>query len=72
MKDCIPFTNLGELLAFKSVVDALHLSVEEVALGLGSRGFSREFLEEKACALEKEGKWIPFNVVLSLFIYGVV
>lgn len=34
--------------------------------------FSRKFPEERDWALEKEGKWLPFNVVLALLIYGVV
>ncbi|XP_050896290.1 uncharacterized protein LOC127103035 [Lathyrus oleraceus] len=39
----------------ESVAEALHLSIEEVTLSLGPRGFYRKFLEEKARALEKEG-----------------
>ncbi|KAI5399752.1 hypothetical protein KIW84_064909 [Lathyrus oleraceus] len=53
MKDHHPFTKLGELLMPEPVAEALHLSVEEVTLGLGPRGFSRKFLEDKARALEK-------------------
>ncbi|KAI5411504.1 hypothetical protein KIW84_056546 [Lathyrus oleraceus] len=34
--------------------------------------FSRKFPEERDWALDKEGKWLPLNVVLALFIYGVV
>ncbi|KAI5396617.1 hypothetical protein KIW84_062715 [Lathyrus oleraceus] len=56
VKDHPPFAMLGELLMSESVFEALHLSVEEVALGLGPKGFSRKLLEEKAWALEKEGK----------------
>ncbi|KAI5442009.1 hypothetical protein KIW84_011177 [Lathyrus oleraceus] len=54
----------------KSVPKELHLSADEVKLGLGPRGISRKFLEDKAWALEKEGKWLPFSVVLALFVYG--
>lgn len=66
------FTKLGELLTSELVAEALHLYVEEVTLGLGPRGFYRNFLEEKAWALKKEGKWPPFSTVLALLIYGVV
>ncbi|KAI5419832.1 hypothetical protein KIW84_043838 [Lathyrus oleraceus] len=52
--------------------EALHLSNEEVSLGLGARGFARKFLEDKAWALEKEGKWLPFSAIIALLIYGVV
>ncbi|KAI5435049.1 hypothetical protein KIW84_021761 [Lathyrus oleraceus] len=52
--------------------EVLHLKVAEVTLGLGPRGFSRKFLEEKAWVLEKEGKWIPLSVILALLIYGVI
>lgn len=34
--------------------------------------FSKKFLEEKARALKKEGKWLPFSAVLDLLIYEVV
>ncbi|KAI5436339.1 hypothetical protein KIW84_022712 [Lathyrus oleraceus] len=53
VKDHPPFTKLGELLIHESVVEALHLSIDEVYLGLGPRVFSRKFLEDKAYALEK-------------------
>ena len=56
MNDHPPFTKLGELLTSESVAEALHLSVEEVTLGLGPMRFSRKLLEEKAWALEKEGE----------------
>ncbi|KAI5434238.1 hypothetical protein KIW84_021199 [Lathyrus oleraceus] len=56
----------------ESVAEALHLSVEEVTLGLGPRGFSRKLLEENSRALEKDGKWLPLSFVLALLIYGVV
>ncbi|XP_050915382.1 uncharacterized protein LOC127130411 [Lathyrus oleraceus] len=72
VKDHPPFTKLGELLMPKSVVEALHIFVEEVTLGLGPRGFSRKFLEEKAWALEKEGKWFPFSATLAFLTYGLV
>ncbi|XP_050889523.1 uncharacterized protein LOC127094788 [Lathyrus oleraceus] len=72
VKDHPPFAMLGELLMSESVFEALHLSVEEVALGLGPKGFSRKLLEEKAWALEKEGKLVPLSATLALLIYGVV
>lgn len=50
MKDHHPFTKLGELLMPESVVEALHLSIEEVSLGLGPREFARKFLEDNAWA----------------------
>lgn len=39
VKDHPPFVKLGELLMPESVVEVLHLSIEEVALGIGPRGF---------------------------------
>ncbi|KAI5396994.1 hypothetical protein KIW84_062990 [Lathyrus oleraceus] len=72
VKDHPPFTKLGEPLLPESVAEALHLPIEEVSLGLGPRGFARKFLEEKAWALEKEGKWLPFSAILALLIYGVI
>ncbi|XP_050897289.1 uncharacterized protein LOC127104125 [Lathyrus oleraceus] len=72
VKDHPPFTKLGEPLIPESVAEALHLPIEEVSLVLGPRGFARKFLEEKAWALEKEGKWLPFSAILALLIYGVV
>lgn len=56
----------------ESVAEALHLSVEEVSLDLGPWRFSRKFLEDKAWALEKERKWLPFSAILALLIYGVI
>lgn len=56
----------------ESFAEALHLPIDEVNLGLGPRGFARKFLEDKAWALEKEGKWLPFIAILALLIYGVV
>lgn len=56
VKDHPPFTKLGKLLLPESVVEALHLPIEEVSLSLGPRGFARKFLEETLWALEKEGK----------------
>ncbi|KAI5436292.1 hypothetical protein KIW84_022675 [Lathyrus oleraceus] len=56
VKEHPPFTKLGELLLSESVAEALHLSIEKVTLGMGPKWFSRKFLEEKAWALEKEGK----------------
>ncbi|KAI5436872.1 hypothetical protein KIW84_023118 [Lathyrus oleraceus] len=56
----------------ESVAEALHLPTEEVSLGLGPRGFARRFLEDKAWALDKEGKWLPFSTILALLIYGVL
>ncbi|KAI5388389.1 hypothetical protein KIW84_074182 [Lathyrus oleraceus] len=72
VKDHPPFTKLGKLLMPESVAEALHLSIEEVPLGIGPRGFSRKFLEDKEWALEKEGKWVPFNAILALLIYEVI
>ncbi|KAI5389883.1 hypothetical protein KIW84_075261 [Lathyrus oleraceus] len=72
VKDHPPFTKLGEPLIPESVAEALHLPIEEVSLVLGPRGFARKFLEEKAWALEKEGKWLPFSAILALLIYGVI
>ncbi|XP_050908873.1 uncharacterized protein LOC127122609 [Lathyrus oleraceus] len=72
VKDHSPFTKLGELLMPELVAEALHLYVEEVSFGLGPRGFSRKFLEDKAWALDKEGKLLPFSDILALLIYGVV
>ncbi|KAI5419245.1 hypothetical protein KIW84_043426 [Lathyrus oleraceus] len=71
VKDHPPFTKLGEPLMPESVAEALHLPIEEVSLGLGPRGFARKFLEEKAWALEKEGKWLLFSAILALLIYGL-
>lgn len=56
----------------EAVAEALHLTVIEVTIGIGPRGFSKKFLEEKSRALEKEGKWLPSSVVLDLLIYGVI
>ncbi|XP_050891020.1 uncharacterized protein LOC127096502 [Lathyrus oleraceus] len=72
VKDHPPFTKLDEPLLPESVAEALHLPIEKVSLGLGPRGFTIKFLEEKAWALEKEGKWLPFSAILSLLVYGVV
>lgn len=72
VKDHPSFTKLGEPLMPESVAEVLPLPIEEVSLGLGPRGFARKFLEEKAWALEKEGKWLPFSATLALLIYGVV
>ncbi|KAI5441768.1 hypothetical protein KIW84_011001 [Lathyrus oleraceus] len=55
----------------ESVAEALYLPIEDVFLSLGPRGFARKFLEDKAWALEKEGKWLPFSAILALLIYGV-
>ncbi|KAI5436600.1 hypothetical protein KIW84_022922 [Lathyrus oleraceus] len=62
MKDHLPFTSLGEQLTSESVVEVLHITVEEVTLGLGPRELSKKFLEEKAWTLKKEGKWLPFSL----------
>ncbi|KAI5442996.1 hypothetical protein KIW84_011874 [Lathyrus oleraceus] len=56
-----PFTKLGELLMPESVVEALHLSVEEVTLGVGPSGFSRKFLES----------WNSLPVVTQVPLEGV-
>ncbi|XP_050909169.1 uncharacterized protein LOC127122939 [Lathyrus oleraceus] len=72
MKDHLPFTSLGEQLTSESVVEVLHITVEEVTLGLGPRELSKKFLEEKAWTLKKEGKWLPFSVIIALSIYGVI
>ncbi|KAI5420195.1 hypothetical protein KIW84_044107 [Lathyrus oleraceus] len=56
VKDHPPFAKLGEPLMPESVAEALHLPIEEVSLGLRPRGFAIKFLEDKAWALEKEGK----------------
>lgn len=72
MKDHHYFTKLGELLMPESIAEALHLSIKEITLGLGPKGFSRKFLEEKTWALEKEWKLLPFSAILALSIYGVV
>ncbi|KAI5428021.1 hypothetical protein KIW84_033146 [Lathyrus oleraceus] len=71
VKDHPPFTKLGKPLMPESVTEALHLPIEEVSLGLEPMGFARKFLEDKAWALEKEGKWLPFSAILALLIYGV-
>lgn len=72
LKDHALFTGLEEELTPEIVAKSLHHTVREVAPGLGPRGFSRKFLEEKAQALEKKGKWEPFSAILALIIYGVV
>ncbi|XP_050889482.1 uncharacterized protein LOC127094732 [Lathyrus oleraceus] len=72
VKDHPSFTKLGEPLMPESVAEALHLPIEEVSLGLGHREFAKKLLEDKAWALEKEGKWLPFSAILALLIYGVV
>ncbi|XP_050875585.1 uncharacterized protein LOC127079217 [Lathyrus oleraceus] len=72
LKDHAPFTGLGEELTPKKAAEALHLIVREVTPSLGPKGFTRNFLEEKAQELEKEGKWEAFIIFLSLLIYGVV
>ncbi|KAI5383845.1 hypothetical protein KIW84_070997 [Lathyrus oleraceus] len=66
LKDHPPFTNLGEELIPELVVEDLHLTITEVTSSLGPRGFSKQFLQEKAWTLEKEGIWLPFNVILAL------
>lgn len=35
-------------------------------------GFPKKFLKEKAWALEKEGKCLPFSVIVALLIYGFI
>lgn len=56
MMDRAPFTSLGGKLAQEKVARAFHLTLREIIPGLGPRGFSRKLHEEKAWALEKEGK----------------
>lgn len=72
LKDHPSFTILGKELVPEAVAKALHMTILEVTFGLGPIRFSKKILEEKAWALEKEGKWLPFSDILSFLIYGVI
>lgn len=59
VKDHPPFTNLGRRLISESDAEVLHLSVEEVALGLGPMGLLGSSCKKRNRPWRKKGNGFP-------------